>query len=142
MKKMLVLTSAAILGLSTLAAPDAEARSRRSNAGAVAAGVIGGLAAGALIAGATGAYAAPGYAYGTPAYGYGGPAYAYDAPAYDYEYAPPVAYRSTRVVRQYDYAPEYDSYAEPPPTGRVVRGARDGAPRSYGYGPAYGGYSW
>ncbi len=74
---------AATLGGSMVAFSDpAEARDRRHNrGGAVAAGVIGGLALGALAAGAARpAYAAPvapGYAYpayGQPAY-YGGECY-------------------------------------------------------------------
>jgi hypothetical protein len=62
---------AATLGSSMVSFDSAEARDRRHhNGGAVAAGVIGGLALGALAAGAAnGAYApvAPGYA--VPAYG-------------------------------------------------------------------------
>jgi len=67
MKTMMVLATAATLGLTAVAAPQpAEARG-----GAIAAGIIGGLAAGALLGGAL---AAPHY-YGPPApYGYyGGP---------------------------------------------------------------------
>ena len=44
--------------------------------------MIGGIAAGAIIAGATRPYYAPGYAYGPP-YGYYDPAYTY-GPAYAY----------------------------------------------------------
>jgi hypothetical protein len=49
-------------------------RGHRGNRGAaVAAGIIGGLAVGALIAGAAQpAYAAPTYSYGAPVYGHGG----------------------------------------------------------------------
>ena len=149
MKKILILASVAAIGLGSVAATDAEARSRRG--AAVAAGVIGGLAAGALIAGAANAYNAPSYSYGygAPAYGYGAPAYGYGAPVgygYAYEPAPVVSYRSRRVVSDYGYAPVsgygYD-YGYAPPTGRVVRGGVYGAPRSYGYGPAYGyGYDY
>jgi hypothetical protein len=74
---------AATIG-ATMVPDAAEARNRRhhhSNGGAIAAGVIGGLALGAIAAGAAnGAYAAPvapGYAvpaYGRPAY-YGGRCY-------------------------------------------------------------------
>lgn len=73
---------------------------------AVAAGIIGGLAAGALIAGAGNAYGAPAYSYGyAPAYSYGyAPAYSYGyAPAYyggGYAYAAPTCY--TRRVREID----------------------------------------
>jgi hypothetical protein len=68
------LAAAATLGLAAVAAPQpAEAR----HGGAIAAGVIGGLAVGALIGSAASApyYGyAPGYYYGGPAYyaGYGG----------------------------------------------------------------------
>ncbi len=72
----------------------------------VAAGLIGGLAAGALIAGATNAYAAPAYSYGyapvyQPSYGYapayyGGTTY-YSAPAYA-----PTCY-TRRVRERVDY---------------------------------------
>lgn len=51
-------------------------RPRRSNGGAVAAGVVGGLALGALAAGA--ATAAPAPVYGYPAYGYAAPVYGGD----------------------------------------------------------------
>ena len=142
MKKILILTSIAAIGLGSIAATDAEARSR-NNGAAVAAGVIGGLAAGALIAGAANSYNAPAYSYGHPGYGYGAPvaSYGYGAPVgygYAYEEAPVVSYRTRRVVRGY----ESYGYQSAPPTGRVVRGSHDGVPRSYGYGPAYGGYAW
>ncbi|HEV2603366.1 MAG TPA: hypothetical protein VGU24_06870 [Microvirga sp.] len=118
MKKLAVLSAAALIGLGTVASTtSAEAQSRRG--AAVAAGVIGGLAAGALIAGAANAYAAPRYGYG---YGYGyapAPAYGHGyAPAYGYGYAPVVqqvyvpprrVYRTTRVVQTYPYAPTYYS---------------------------------
>ena len=89
MKKLAVLSAAALVGLGAIASTQAEARPR---GGAIAAGVIGGLAAGALIgAAASSAYAAPYGYYGyAPAYGYGyAPAYTY-APAYSYGYAAPV----------------------------------------------------
>lgn len=66
MKTLTVLATAGVLALGTVAMPQqAEARGR---GGAVAAGVIGGLAAGAII----------GSAINRPAYGYGyyGPSYA------------------------------------------------------------------
>lgn len=76
LKKMMGGTLAAVTLAGSLVAfaPSAEAQYRRhyhrgGNGGAVAAGVVGGLALGAL---AAGAYASPGYA--APAYGYG-PAY-------------------------------------------------------------------
>lgn len=154
MKKLAVLSTTALIGFGSIAASttDAEARWRgHRGGGAVAAGVIGGLAAGALIgAAASNAYAYPSYGYGyeqVPAYGYGyAPvgyrgavrAYSYE-PAYGYDYAP--AYR-TRVVRA-RYAPVYRE--------RVVRSygyaprqrlARSYGPEHHGYAPAYygGGY--
>lgn len=74
-KTLMTLAAAAAVTVGAIAAPaPAEARGR---GGAVAAGVIGGLAAGAIIAGAT----RPGYGYG---YGYNdGPYYgAYAAAPY------------------------------------------------------------
>lgn len=66
MKTLATLSAAALLAASLLASPTpAEARGE----GAVAAGVIGGLALGALIgAAASDAHAAHGYGYGEPAY--------------------------------------------------------------------------
>ncbi|MFN4011612.1 MAG: hypothetical protein ACK4K8_16805 [Pannonibacter sp.] len=102
----------------TLAPVEAEAQSRRG--AAVAAGIIGGLAAGAIIGSAvSGAHAAPVYGYRSHGYvpGYR-PAYVYDEPHYvtpryrtrhvvrhydDYEYAPVRSYRVKQVVRTYDY---------------------------------------
>ena len=70
-------------------------RGARGGAG-VAAGIIGGLAAGALIAGATNAYGAPAYSHGyVPAYQ---PNYGY-APAYSYQ---PTCY-TRRVRERVDY---------------------------------------
>jgi hypothetical protein len=54
----------------------AEARWRHGRGWGVGAGIVGGLAAGALIAGA----ARPAYGYGYPAYGYP----VYGEPAYEY----------------------------------------------------------
>jgi hypothetical protein len=78
---------------------------RGGNRGAaVAAGVIGGLAVGALIAGASRpAYAQPSYGYAQPSYGYAQPTYGYGQPVYTqgYDYQP--AYQPTcykRKVRQ------------------------------------------
>jgi hypothetical protein len=70
------LAAAAVVAITAVAAPtSAEAHWR--GGGAVAAGIIGGIAAGALIAGATrpsyGYYGGPAY-YPAPVY-YGGPAY-------------------------------------------------------------------
>lgn len=74
---------------------EAEARWRRGgNAGAaVAAGIIGGLAVGALAASA----ARPAYGYPAPVYDYGPPPYAYGpGPAY-YDYEPECFVKTRRV---------------------------------------------
>jgi hypothetical protein len=130
MKKYAVLSAAALIGMGSLAvAPDAEARPRRG--AAVAAGVVGGLAAGALIgAAASSAYAHPSYSYGYPAHTY--PAYSYDE-GYEQEYVP--ARRTRRVVRTYEAAPDYE-YAPAYRSRRVVRS------HHYGYAPVSSGYSW
>ena len=78
---------------------------RGNRGGAVAAGIIGGIAAGALIAGASRpAYAAPSYGYGyaqQPHYGYSQPSYGYAQPQYGY------------AQPQYGYAqPVYSNYGE------------------------------
>jgi hypothetical protein len=80
MKKVLIagLCAATLGGGMVSFSDEAEARYRRGHGGAVAAGVVGGLALGALAAGAYAAPVAPGYAvpaYGRPAYGYGGDCY-------------------------------------------------------------------
>ncbi len=85
MRKLLtVLAAGSAVALVSVAAPTtADARCRGCG---IAAGVIGGIAAGAAIAGAS-SYYGPGYAY-DPGYAYP-PAYAYDGPAYygsDYGY--------------------------------------------------------
>jgi hypothetical protein len=54
---------------------------RGPNPGAVAAGVVGGLALGAIAAGAAGAYGGPGYGYGYGAYG--APSCIANQPIYD-----------------------------------------------------------
>jgi hypothetical protein len=73
-------------------------RHRPARGGAVAAGIIGGIAAGALIAGATRpAYAAPAYNYGyAPAYQQP----TYYQPAYEpaYSYQPTCHFRKVRQV--------------------------------------------
>ena len=130
MKKIAVLSTVALIGLGSLHATQAEARDGR-NARAVAAGVVGGLVAGALIGAATS------NAYAAPAYGY-----AY-APAYGYDYAPAPAYRTTRVVRRHSYVPAYEYEYAPRRTyrtTRVVRSYEYTQPR-YGYGTA-GYYGW
>lgn len=83
MKFLTVLAAGSAVALVSIAAPtSAEARCRGCG---VAAGVIGGIAAGAAIASASRPYYgsdyyaydyAPGYAYG-PAYAYEGPSYGY-----------------------------------------------------------------
>lgn len=102
MKTIATLAAATLVMAGSLGAPQAQAR----GGGAVAAGVIGGLAAGALLG------AAISEAHSEPVYGYGY-GYARPAPAYGYGYAPaprvrayevddgPV-YRTERVVRRYD----------------------------------------
>ena len=82
MKKTLtVLAAAGALAFVSVAAPtDANAQWRRSG-GAVAAGVVTGLAAGAIIGGALAPrYYEPAPVYGEPAPVYGAPAPAYVAP--------------------------------------------------------------
>jgi hypothetical protein len=86
---------------------------RPNRGAAVAAGIIGGIAAGALIAGATRpAYAAPSYGYGyapayaAPSYGYSQPSYyqpAYETyqPAYE-SYQPTCYFKKVRQVVDYD----------------------------------------
>jgi hypothetical protein len=82
--------------------------SRGGNRGpAVIAGIIGGIAAGALIAGATRpAYAAPAYGYTQqPVYGHGGyyqPAYSEPAYGYQPAYQPTCYFRKVRQVVDYD----------------------------------------
>ena len=126
MKKLAILSSVALIGFGSLAAAtDAEARTRRSTARAVGAGMVGGLAAGALIGAATNAYATPAYTYGGgyyPGYGYGT------------TYAPATTYRTTRVVSSYDNPYAYEEYV-PRRRYRTTR-----VVRSTSYVPA--GYSW
>ena len=77
-KTLTALAAAAVVAIAATAAPT-QAEARWRGGGAVAAGVIGGIAAGALIARASRPY---GYGYG---YGYGPayyPAYGYGAPCY------------------------------------------------------------
>ena len=95
MKRIAVLSAAALIGAGTLASKTAEAR----GGGAVVAGIIGGLAAGALIGAA--AQAAPGYghAYGIQDDGYAPiPVVVRPRPAYRaYDAVEPV-YATRRVV--------------------------------------------
>ena len=95
MKRFALLSAAALIGAGTLASSTAEAR----GGGAVAAGIIGGLAAGALIGAATQAHAAPAYGYGYGGYDYApAPVVVRPAPAYHvYEEEAPV-YETRRTV--------------------------------------------
>lgn len=71
-KKVVAGTLAALTIAGTLAVTSTEAEAQRwrgNRGGAVAAGVVGGLALGALAAGAANSYGYPGYGYG-PSYGY------------------------------------------------------------------------
>ena len=86
-KFLTVLAAGSAIAIASVAAPTtADARCRGCG---IAAGVIGGIAAGAIIAGAaSNSYYGSGYAYG-PGYGYDyapgyayGPGYAYDGPYY------------------------------------------------------------
>ncbi len=104
----------ALTGVTTVASvTEAEAQWRRHRGAAVAAGIIGGIAAGAIIASAARpAYAAPVYGYGhgfvptsygatyAPAYSYA-PTYSY-APFHGYGYHPVCYTRKVRQVIDYD----------------------------------------
>jgi hypothetical protein len=105
MKTVAALAATALVMVGTLGAPQAQAR----DGGAIAAGVIGGLAAGALLGAAvSNAHAEPAYGYGygyarpAPAYGYG-----YDRRVSAYEVEDVPVYRSRRVVRSYEVEPDY-----------------------------------
>jgi hypothetical protein len=134
MKRLAVLPAIALAGAMALPSAPAHAWDRGS---AIAAGAIGGIAAGALIgAAASNTYAYPAYGYG---YGYGyAPARAYGyAPAYAYEpaYEEPVVRRrvvyrdSYRVVRRAPVAAYQPAPYRWGPTVQV----------GYGYG-SYGGW--
>ncbi|HRE20134.1 MAG TPA: hypothetical protein PKW21_03780 [Rhabdaerophilum sp.] len=104
----------------TLSAGDAEARGGRKGA-MIAAGVIGAVAAGALIAGASNAHSAPAYYYTAPSY-------AYEPPTYSYE-TPRAVYYPQQPVVEYGYPANPGYYHRP-------------ARRHYGYsetGYAYRG---
>ena len=91
MTRIALLSAAALIGAGTLASSQAEAR----GGGALAAGILGGLAAGALIGAATQAHAAPAYGYGDDGYA---PVVVRPAPAYRaYEEDAPV-YATRRTV--------------------------------------------
>jgi hypothetical protein len=118
MKKLAVLSAAALIGLGSIASTGAEAGDRR-NGGAVVAAGIAGLAAGAMLGAAASNAAA--------------------APAYGHAYAP-TAYHTTRVVRSYEYDPEiYEEVYVPPPVyrrTRVVHTYDPYPPRYYSGGPS------
>lgn len=101
-KTLTAVAAAAIVAAATIAAPTSADARRGHRGGAIVAGVIGGLAAGAIIAGAGGYYGGygpyyGGYGYG-PGYGYGG----YYAPAY-YDYGPGCVIRRQRVWDGYGW---------------------------------------
>ncbi len=122
MTKFATLAATALVMVGTLGAPQAQAR----GGGAIAAGVIGGLAAGALLGAAiSDAHAAPGYGY-EDGYRRPAPAYGY-APVVEEEYVPAPVYRTRRVVQTYDYAPDY-GYR------RAGYGGYRHCDRPYGYG--------
>lgn len=139
-KAALVLGTVATVALA--AAQPAEARWRHG--GGWGPGLIGGLAAGALIAGA----ASSAYAYG-PGYGYYGPGYGYYAPRRYYR----PAYYGYYGPRY--YRPAYSGYYAPRPYyggyrpwrgsyGYYGGGYYGGGPTiSVGFGPGYyGGWGW
>jgi hypothetical protein len=96
-KTLTALAVASTIAISTVAAPtSADARWRGWRGPAF----FGGLAAGAIIAGAM---ARP-YYYGSGYYGYGGPAYYYYAPR-PYYYAPGPAYYYAPAPVQYEVYP-------------------------------------
>lgn len=105
----------------TVNAGDAEARNGRKGA-AIAAGLIGALAVGALVAGASNSHASPGYYHGNPGYEPEPVYYPQPAPTYEPEpayygghhgyYHQPRAYHHRRYNR-------YPGYTE---TGFAYRG--------------------
>ena len=123
MKKFAVSSAVALIVVGSVGITQAEARDGRH--GALAAGVIGGLAVGALVgSAASGAYAAPAPAY-APVY----------APTYSYDYAPAPVYRTERVVRSYAPVEEYEVEYVPRRayrTTRVVRTYEYDQPGYYG----------
>lgn len=104
MTKFVTLAATALVMVGTLGAPQAQAR----GGGAVAAGVIGGLAAGALLGAAiSDAHSAPAYGYGYDD-GYRRPVRSYGyAPVVEEQYVQAPVYRSRRVVQTYDYGSDY-----------------------------------
>lgn len=97
-KTLTALAVAATMIVAAVAVPDtADARWRGRHGGGVAAGIIGGLAAGAIIGSMAnqGYYGGPGYYYGSDYYGSG---YTYGPGPYAYE-APPVYVVPRRAYR-------------------------------------------
>lgn len=99
MRALKAIAVAAAIGATALSLPT-QAEARWRGGGAVAAGVIGGIAAGALIAGASRPYYyGYGYGYGpSPYYGYA-PVY-YGPPAY---YGPPCYWQRQRFWDGYGW---------------------------------------
>lgn len=125
MKKLAVLSTAALVGLGSVVSTGAEAGDRRHAGAAVAAGIVG-VAAGAML----GAAASNASAYAP------GPyrttrvlrSYEYDPEIHEEVYVAPPAYRRTRVVHTYEtYAPRYYS-ADPSVSVEFGFG-----PRAYGW---------
>ncbi|WP_082514216.1 hypothetical protein [Methylobacterium sp. Leaf465] len=135
MKTLAAFTVVALLAMGTFGTPEAQARGQ---GGAILAGVIGGLAAGALLGtAASEAHEAPAYGYG---YGPPEPRYADDDEAlivrdrpaplvrhYGYDEAP-VYRRSRTVVRT--YGEEFGGYGY----RRAGYGDRPDCDRPYGRG--------
>lgn len=91
-KTLTALAAAAALTFAVVAAPQQADARWRGHGGGVAAGIIGGLAAGAIIgsmAAQGGYYYEPGYYYGPGPYYYYGPGAYYGGP---YAYEPPPIY--------------------------------------------------
>jgi hypothetical protein len=76
-------------------------RHRGNRGAAVAAGLLGGLVVGGLIAGSSRAYAQPGYGYAQPGYGY--------APVYSQGYGYEPAYQPTCYTRKVRQVVDYDT---------------------------------
>ncbi len=131
MKTFAAMSAAALIGLGVLTSSAAEAR---GGGGAVAAGLIGGLAAGALLG------AALSESHAAPAYGYARPDE--DGPVVYRERDAAPGYGPRRVVR-YESTEEYD---EPRPPRRWRRDCDRpdgyGRPVAYDrpYGYRYGGW--
>jgi len=91
-KSLTGIALAGVLAIGAVTASSQQAEAHWRGGGAVAAGVVGGLAAGAIIGGAL----APRYGYGY----YGGPAYYGYAPAY---YGPRCYWTRHRVAGPYGW---------------------------------------